>query len=93
MKWMNVSMSNDTDNSPVGVISTFSAEGLLIYSPNIGGLTVWGVRLSLSSSLHTGIAAARPRACVTWKSNTGLHHAPISFLESKTKTYFPPDIG
>lgn len=61
-------MSNDTDNSPVGVISTFSVEGLLIYSPNISGLTVWGVWLSLSSSLHTGITAARPRTCVTWRS-------------------------
>lgn len=54
-------------NSPVRVISSFSVEGLLIYSSNISGLAVWGIWLPLSSSLHTGIATAWPRACVTWK--------------------------
>lgn len=35
-----MSISGDTEHSPVGVISTFSVEGLLIYSPNVSGLTV-----------------------------------------------------
>lgn len=55
-------------HSPVGVISTLSAERLLIYSPYVGGLTVRGVRLSLPSTLHTGIATAWSRTCFTCTS-------------------------
>lgn len=81
IKQAKVSFSKATVNSPVGVISTFSVEGLLVYFSNIGGLTVWGIGLSLSSSLHTGITAARPRTCVTLTSETDVR------VHSQTQAY------
>lgn len=68
--WMHKAVIRGGGHSPVGVISTFSVERLLIYSPYIGGLTVRGVRLALPSTLHTGIATAWSRTSFTYTSQS-----------------------
>lgn len=63
---------------PVWIISAISPKGLLVYSSDVSGLTVRSVRLTLSSSLHARIAAARTRTCVTYQTRLASRSNSVS---------------
>lgn len=65
MLWERDASLSARAKSPIGIMSALSAWWLLIYPQDVGGLTVWRVRLPISPTLHAGIPATWSWACVT----------------------------
>lgn len=72
MLWERDASLSARAKSPIGIMSALSAWWLLIYPQDVGGLTVWRVRLPISPTLHAGIPATWSWACVTCEGKAGI---------------------